>query len=409
MPRRLRQQLQVLRDALGMALQVPVRNPGRSALTTLGLAIGVAAFIAMVSFGRGARSSVVAQFETLGSNVLRIRTRYAMSSEPPRLLSSADVRALQRESTTLARVIPHAMASLPATYEGKSAATSVRGSTPAIAATGDYPLASGVLFDDDDMARRNKVCVLGASTADELFGRQDPIGAVITLGGSLPCRVIGVLVARGESISGSSQDNLLVMPLSTYETHFGLPNGYNMIEVRPKSRELIEAAKAEVTQIMQRSHDIADGAENDFHIVSPDDVTLVAEQIGGILTALLAGIAAVSLLVGGIGIMNIQLVSVAERTHEIGIRAAVGAAPEQIMRQFLAEAVVLATTGALAGVALGVGIGVVVAEQMNWPGAVAPDVVVFSALFGILVGTVFGYLPAKRAAQLDPIEALRRE
>src|SRR5262249_32070043 len=154
------------------------------------------------------------------------------------------------------------------------------------------------------------------------------------IGGSMPCRVIGVLVTRGESITGSSQDNLLVMPLSTYETHFGLPNGLNTIEVRPKSRELIEAAKIEVTPIMKRSHDIAEGTENDFHIVSPDDVTVVAEQIGGILTALLAGIAAVSLLVGGIGIMNIQLVSVAERTHEIGIRAAVGAAPDQIMRQF---------------------------------------------------------------------------
>jgi putative ABC transport system permease protein len=397
-------------DSLRMALQVPVRNPGRSALTTLGLAIGVGAFIAMVSFGRGARSSVVSQFETLGSNLLRLKAYYGATSEAPRLLVASDVDALRRESTTLEHVVPVVTGSLDVSYRGKRVRTNVRGTTPQFVHTGDWSVSSGGLFDAADLQQKAKVCVLGSGTARQLFGSSaDPLGQVVTIGNNLPCRVIGVLSARGAAISGGDLDERLVMPLSTYETHLGTPTGYFQIEIRPKSRELLEAARNEVTQIMRRRHDIEPGAPDDFHIISPDDVTLVAEQIGGILTALLAGIAAVSLLVGGIGIMNIQLVSVAERTHEIGIRAAIGASPEQIMRQFLAEAVVLAALGALAGVALGLGAAVLVAKQMHWPQATSADVVIGSALFGIAVGVVFGYIPAKRAADLDPIEALRRE
>jgi putative ABC transport system permease protein len=396
-------------DSVRMALQVPVRNPGRSALTTLGLAIGVGAFIAMVSFGRGARSSVVSQFETLGSNLLRIKTYYGVTSAPPRLLSEPDVAALRRESTTLAHIVPVAIANMDVTFRGKRVRTAVRGTTPDFVHTGDWEVASGGLFDAADLQQRNKVCVIGAGTARELFGSGEPLGQVITVDGRMPCRVIGVLSERGATISGGDLDSRMVMPLSTFETTFGLPNGYLQIEVRPKSRALLDAAKAEVQQIMHRRHAIADDQVDDFHIISPDDVTAVAEQIGGILTGLLAGIAAVSLLVGGIGIMNIQLVSVAERTHEIGIRAAIGAAPEQIMRQFLAEAIVLAVLGASAGVALGIATSMLVAKQMHWPQATSADVVIGSALFGIAVGTVFGYIPAKRASNLDPIEALRRE
>jgi putative ABC transport system permease protein len=395
-------------DSLVMALQVPVRNPGRSALTTLGLAIGVGAFIAMVSFGRGARSSVVSQFETLGSNLLRVKTYYGVTSEPPRLLTAPDVAALRREATTLQYIVPLVQGSLDVSYRGKRLRTAVRGTTAEFVHTGDWQVASGGVFDATDVAQKAKVCVLGSGTARELFGSTEPLGQVVTVDGSLPCRVIGVLSARGAAISGGDLDERLVMPLSTYETYLGMPNGYQ-IELRPKSRAMLEAAKAEVLQIIRRRHGIDPGMPDDFHIISPDDVTMVAEQIGGILTGLLAGIAAVSLLVGGIGIMNIQLVSVAERTHEIGIRAAIGASPEQIMRQFLAEAVVLAALGAFAGVLLGLGAAVLVAEQMHWPQATSADVVIGSALFGILIGIVFGYIPAKRAANLDPIEALRRE
>jgi putative ABC transport system permease protein len=363
----------------------------------------------MVSFGRGARSSVVSQFETLGSNVLRIKTHFGANTTPPRLLNAGDVEALRREATALEHIIPEAYAPLDATFQDKSAHTSVKGTIPDFVNNSDWVIGAGGLFDAGDMAQRAKVCVLGASTARALFGASDPLGQVVTIDGRLPCRVIGVLAARGTSLTGSDLDDRVAMPLSTFEAYLGLPNGYWQIIVRPKNRALLEVAKNEITQILRRRHELKDGDPEDFHVISPDEVTQVAEQIGGILTGLLAGIAAVSLLVGGIGIMNIQLVSVAERTHEIGIRAAIGASPDQIMRQFLAEALVLAGLGSGAGVALGVSVATLVAKQMHWPQAVSADVVLGSALFGVAVGTVFGFIPARRAASLDPIEALRRE
>jgi putative ABC transport system permease protein len=394
-------------DSLLMALQVPLRKPGRTALTTLGLAIGVGAFIAMVSFGRGARSSIVAQFETLGSNVLRIRSLYGRSERPPRPLSHDDVRALAREATSLAHVIPYAATTLDVTHGDRHVRMAVSGTVPEYVETRDWKFRAGGVFNQDDANRRAKVCVLGAATATTLFGGSDPLGQPITIDGTMPCRVIGVLAALGVSLSGSDLDGAVLMPLPTFETHIG--QGLSSIEARPGDRSLLEVAKQEVSQILRRTHEITLDQPDDFTISSPDDVTLAAEQVGGILTGLLAGIAAVSLLVGGIGIMNIQLVSVAERTHEIGIRSALGASPEQIERQFLAEAVVLAALGSALGVGLGLLISFLVSRQMHWPNTTTVDIVLGSAAFGIAVGTVFGYLPAKRAAKLDPVEALRRE
>lgn len=394
------------------AVRTAIRNPGRSGLTMLGLAIGVGAFIAMVSFGSGARGSVLQQFEVLGTRLLRVQSnvgRIDVGNVAPKPLSDADVIALRRDGTTFERVTPTVTQVRRVSTAAATYTTHVMGTTSEFDEVQEWQLLTGGMFDESDEQQRAKVTVLGATVVRELFGDLDPVGQMITIGANLPCRVIGVLASKGQTTGGRDLDDIALIPVTTFRAFLGVPKGYEEIHMQVRSREMLQEAIAEATSIVRRSHRLSPTERDDFRISSPVQSARAASYVSEILTALLIGIAAVSLLVGGIGVMNIQLVSVAERTKEIGIRSAIGASPRQILVQFLSEAVVLSLTGSAAGVLLGWLASSLVAEAMGWSANLTVLTLAGSAAFGTLVGVAFGYLPAQRAAQLQPIDALRHE
>jgi len=399
-------------EAVIQAARVVTRYPGRSALTVLGLSIGVAAFIATVAFGQGAREAVVLQFQPLGVNVFRINAVaevHQARGKPSQPLTPADAAALERESTTVKHVLPIYRRNADVVVGGKSHFTQLWGTTPEFPGAREWRLAAGGLFDDAELRRRAKVCVIGATPVSELFGGADPLGQTLDVAGTFSCRVVGVLESKGYNTAGTDLDDIVIVPLTTFEAYLGAGSGYTFIEVQPVEVALLGEATEEARSILRRTHGIRPGDLDDFVISSPLDVVRAVDTTSRILSALLGGVAAVALFVGGIGIMNIQLVSVAERTQEIGIRSAIGASPQQILSQFLLEAVMLSLCGALAGVVIGVTAAVVVAARMDWPRIVSPLGVLLSLAFGVSVGVFFGYLPARRAARLEPIEALRHE
>jgi len=394
-----------------MAIQVLTRSPGRSVLTVLGLAIGVAAFIAMVSFGTGARHSVLQQFESLGVNVLHVRARPGgvdAVSRPAYPLSDVDVAALRRDSTTLEVLVPEVRKLGDLLRGPVRTRTTIMGTTPDYLPLHGFSVELGGMFDELDERTSAKSCVLGASPAQTLFGDEDPIGGTVMISGRFACRVVGVMAPKGRAMSGRDMDDLVLIPISTFRTLLGM-EGYTDFDARPTRAAWLPVLRSEIDTILRRTHHYDVNEPADFEVQSPDDVTAAADQTAKLLTGLLASIAAVSLLVGGIGIMNIQLIAVTERTHEIGIRSAIGAAPGQILRQFLMESCVLAGAGVLVGVVIGVSVSEVVAHVMGWGSATTFLTVLGSAGFGVFVGVLFGYIPALRAAQLDPVVALRRE
>jgi len=398
-------------EIVGRAVRSAVRNPGRTVLTMLGLAIGVGAFLAMVSFGTGARGSVVEQFELLGTRVIYIRTNmhrrdFGGIAKP---LTDADAEALRRDAMTIERVVPRITEVYNVKSDYATLPTKVTGTTPEFVDVREWPMLVGGMFDDTDVQQRAKVAVIGTTIVRQLFGSSDPVGRTITIGSNLPCRIIGVLASKGEQTTGEDMDDIVLIPETTYEAFFGMPIGYHELILQVPHLGLLETAMVEAGPIMRRAHRLSDDEEDDFRVASPAQAVQLARFVANIFTGLLVGIATVSLLVGGIGVMNIQLVSVAERTQEIGIRSAIGASPRQILAQFLAEAVVLSLTGSVAGVALGWLASSIVARAMAWSPNLSLLTMAGAALFGTSVGVAFGYLPARRAAQLEPIEALRHE
>jgi putative ABC transport system permease protein len=401
----------MLWNALLLALREIRRNALRSALTILGIVIGVAAVIVMVTLGDGATRAVTAQIESLGTNLLVIRTGQHMgpgqsSSAPP--FSLADAVAVGRDVPAVRTVAPAASQAMTAIAGNSNWATTVTGTDSRFFEVRNWTLEAGRLFNEADLRAGRAVCVIGATVRKELFGSLDPVGAKIRLK-SLSCEVIGLLLAKGQSTMGSDQDDLVVIPMRTFHRRIAGNQDVSLIQVAVRDGDPTERAKADIERLMRERRHIGPSEQDNFTVRDMKEVATMLTGTTRVLTALLSAVAAVSLLVGGIGIMNIMLVSVTERTREIGIRLAIGALEREVLMQFLVEAVALSSLGGVLGIVLAIGAAVVLAGVLEVPFVFNGGIVVTAFVFSAAVGVIFGYFPARRAARLDPIEALRRE
>ncbi|MDD3449664.1 MAG: ABC transporter permease [Gammaproteobacteria bacterium] len=402
----------MLWNTLVLALREIRRNLMRSFLTVLGIVIGVAAVITMVTLGNGATVMVSEQISSLGSNLLMIHPGKRMG--PGRDTSGAsnfrlaDAEAIARDVAAVRAVAPTSSAGVTAVYANENWSTTVTGSSGDYFTVGNWTLAEGRAFNAAEQRAGTAVCVIGATVRKQLYGGQDPIGTKLRMK-NFSCEVIGLLQSKGQSAMGRDQDDTIVMPLRTVQRRLAGNQDVGSIMVSVRDGADTAKAQSDIERLMRERRHIAANEDDNFNVF---DTRQIAETLTGttrVLTALLSAVAAVSLLVGGIGIMNIMLVSVTERTREIGIRMAIGALEREVLLQFLVEAVVLSSLGGLAGILLAVAASLVLAGVMGVPFILDPAITLVAFLFSAAVGVVFGYFPARRAAQLDPIEALRHE
>lgn len=400
-------------NAILLALREIRRNVLRSSLTILGIVIGVAAVITMVTIGEGATAQVQADIGKLGTNLLQVFRGQGFGGPGGARVATApfsidDVRAIEDEIYGVEAVAPSANSGAQAIYGNNNWSTQVTGSTDKFLEVRDWTLASGRNFSDSELRAGGAVCLLGNTVKRELFAQEDPVGATIRLQ-KLSCQVIGVLEAKGQSGFGQDQDDLVVIPLRTLQRRMAGNADVSSILVSARDGVSTEKVQADLESLLRERRKIRPGAEDDFNVRDLKEVASAFTSSTRVLTALLGAVAAVSLIVGGVGIMNIMLVSVTERTREIGTRLAVGALARDVLLQFLIEAVVLAALGGLIGILLGLSAGALATSAFKVPFVLNPSIVILSFTFSAAVGIVFGYFPAQRAAQLDPIEALRHE
>jgi putative ABC transport system permease protein len=407
-----------LRQTFPLALVALLRNKTRSLLTSLGVVIGVASVISMVSVGEGAKSRVESIFTSMGTNMLVVLSGSTSSgglmggfgSMPT--LTWDDLDALRRQAPAVKVAAPVLNARVTLVSDEANWTTGVTGTTSEFFEIRSWRIARGAMFSGDESEASARSIVLGQTASDKLFGAgTDPVGRSVRLR-SIPFQVIGVLERKGQSPMGSDYDDTAVIPVRAFQTQ--LQGGLHKfiagaILVSAVSATETQRAQTQIAAILRDRHHSGDHDEDDFSIRNLSEIASAQQQGTKALTALLAAIAVVSLLVGGIGIMNIMLVSVSERTREIGVRMAVGAKPQHVLAQFLVEATVLSMTGGCFGVAAGVGVARVVATRFGWSSVLRPDMIVMSFGFSALVGVCFGLYPALRASRLDPIEALRYE
>jgi putative ABC transport system permease protein len=406
-----------LLQTLRVAFRALTRNKMRSFLTTLGIVIGVSAVIAMVAIGDGAKARVEQAFAAMGSNMLIVLpgtstaggAHGGFGSMPT--LTWDDLKAIQNEIPTVRAAAPQLRSVAQVLSEDQNWTTQVIGTTPDFFVIRSWPVARGSLLTQSDVDGGTKVAVLGATVVAKLFGAGNPVGQVIRVK-NVPFTVVGVLDKKGQSQWGQDFDDVLFVPVSTFlqKIQGGLGNYIaGTIMVSAVSADATSRTESQIRGLLRDRHRLQAGADDDFSIRNLSEIAAASQEGTRTLTTLLAAIAAVSLLVGGIGIMNIMLVSVTERTREIGLRMAVGAKPRDIRLQFLVEALALAVTGGLIGVGLGLGAAWRLAQSFGWQVLYRPDVVFIAVGFSGLVGVGFGFYPAHRASRLDPIQALRFE
>jgi putative ABC transport system permease protein len=391
-----------------------LRNRMRSLLTSLGVIIGVGSVIVMVALGEGSQRAIEERITAMGTNLLQIvpGQQASRSGQNVRMRMSAftkkDIQKLRDESSFASAISGVVYSSASVSGGEGNVQVSIQGVEPDYTLARNYNVDAGIFFDDEDMLRRNRVAVLGRTTAKNLFGEADDALSRQIRIGTTYFTVIGLLESKGAGFGGNDQDDLVMVPLDTAMTRLNNSRNINMIVMSVISKAYMDAAKKETELILRESRNIPEGGASDFYIMNQADMIDMASATSKTLTTLLAAIAGVSLLVGGIGIMNIMLVSVTERTREIGIRMAVGARKRDILFQFLTESVILSLMGGILGIGLAF-LACRILSIMGIPTSINPLIVTISALFAALVGVIFGYYPALKAARLYPIDALRYE
>ena len=403
----------MLTNAFLIALKEIKRNILRSILTILGIVIGVASVIAMVMIGDGTTANVKENISKLGTNMLTLRVGQERRG-PPREDNSAkafeddDIVAIKNEIQNVKAVASENSSSINIVYGNKSNASFVIGTNNDYFIIKDWELSDGRIFDESELSTGKSSCILGSTIVKQLFEDENPIGANIRLK-SFSCNVIGVLKSKGASAFGRDQDEVVIVPLKMSQRKIKGDKDISSILISITEGKYIENAKSDITALMQERRAIKVGESDNFYIRDMEEILSTMTSTTKMLTYLLGSIAAIYLLVGGIGIMNIMLVSVTERTREIGTRLAIGAMENEVLLQFLVEAIVLSTLGGIIGIFLGLSIGVVVVNMMDLPFILNEQIILISFIFSTLIGVFFGYFPAQKAAKLNPIDALRYE